>query len=125
WLQNRLRAIGIAPKNNLVDATNYVLHEMGQPLHAFDAARINGKKIIVKTMPAGTKFMTLDGIERELHEEDLMICDAEKPMCIAGVFGGIYSGVTEDTTSIFLEGAYFDSISIRKTAKRHGLNTDA
>ncbi len=125
WLQNRLRAIGIAPKNNLVDATNYVLHEMGQPLHAFDAARIHGKKIVVKTMPAGTKFMTLDGEERELHEEDLMICDAEKPMCIAGVFGGIYSGVTEDTTSIFLESAYFDPISIRKSAKRHGLNTDA
>lgn len=125
WLQNRLKAIGIAPKNNLVDATNYVLHEMGQPLHAFDAARIHGKKIVVKTMPAGTKFMTLDGEERELHEEDLMICDAEKPMCIAGVFGGIYSGVTEDTTSIFLESAYFDPISIRKSAKRHCLNTDA
>lgn len=125
WLQNRLKAIGIAPKNNLVDATNYVLHELGQPLHAFDADRIHGKKIIVKTMPKGTKFMTLEGEERELHEEDLMICDAEKPMCIAGVFGGIYSGVTENTTSIFLESAYFDPISIRKTAKRHGLNTDA
>ena len=125
WLQNRLKAIGIAPKNNLVDATNYVLHELGQPLHAFDADRIHGKKIIVKTMPKGTKFMTLEGEERELHEEDLMICDAEKPMCIAGVFGGIYSSVTENTTSIFLESAYFDPISIRKTAKRHGLNTDA
>ncbi|MGB5368853.1 MAG: phenylalanine--tRNA ligase subunit beta [Flavobacteriaceae bacterium] len=125
WLKNRLRAIGISPKNNLVDATNYVLHELGQPLHAFDADRIYGKKIVVKTVPAGTKFMTLDGEERILHEEDLMICDGEKPMCIAGVFGGINTGVTEDTTSIFLESAYFDPISIRKTAKRHGLNTDA
>jgi phenylalanyl-tRNA synthetase beta chain len=125
WLQNRLKSIGITPKNNLVDATNYVLHELGQPLHAFDADRILGKKIIVKTMPAGTKFMTLDGEERELHEEDLMICDIEKPMCIAGVFGGIYTGVSEDTQAIFLESAYFDPISIRKSAKRHGLNTDA
>ncbi len=125
WLKNRLRAIGITPKNNLVDATNYVLHELGQPLHAFDADRIYGKKIVVKTVPAGTKFMTLDGEERILHEEDLMICDGEKPMCIAGVFGGINTGVTENTTSIFLESAYFDPIAIRKTAKRHGLNTDA
>ncbi len=125
WLKNRLSAIGISPKNNLVDATNYVLHELGQPLHAFDADRIFGKKIVVRTVPAGTKFMTLDGEERVLHEEDLMICDAEKPMCIAGVFGGINTGVTEDTTSIFLESAYFDPISIRKTAKRHGLSTDA
>ncbi|WP_425237349.1 phenylalanine--tRNA ligase subunit beta [Ulvibacterium sp.] len=125
WLQNRLRAIGLKPINNIVDATNYVLHELGQPLHAFDANRIHGKKVIVKTLPKGTKFTTLDGEERELHEEDLMICDMEKPMCIAGVFGGIYSGVTEDTTSIFLESAYFDPVSIRKSAKRHGLNTDA
>ncbi|MGB5274963.1 MAG: phenylalanine--tRNA ligase subunit beta, partial [Flavobacteriaceae bacterium] len=125
WLKNRLMAIGISPKNNLVDATNYVLHELGQPLHAFDADRIFGKKIVVKTVPAGTKFMTLDGEERVMHEEDLMICDGEKPMCIAGVFGGINTGVTEDTTSIFLESAYFDPISIRKTAKRHGLSTDA
>lgn len=125
WLKNRLRALGIAPKNNLVDATNFVLHDLGQPLHAFDAAKIKGAKIIVKTMPKGTKFTTLDGLERELHEEDLMICDAEKPMCIAGVFGGFNSGVTEYTTSIFLESAYFDPISIRKSAKRHGLNTDA
>ena len=125
WLIDRLKAIGLSPINNVVDATNYVLHEMGQPLHAFDAARIFGKKVIVKTLPKGTKFMTLDGIERELHEEDLMICDGEKPMCIAGVFGGINTGVTEDTKSIFLESAYFDPISIRKTAKRHGLNTDA
>jgi phenylalanyl-tRNA synthetase beta chain len=125
WLQNRLNAIGISPKNNLVDATNYVLHELGQPLHAFDADKIKGKKVIVKTLAKGTKFITLDEVERELHEEDLMICDSEKPMCIAGVFGGIHSGVTEETTSIFLESAYFDPVSIRKTAKRHGLNTDA
>ncbi|MBT0608643.1 phenylalanine--tRNA ligase subunit beta [Aequorivita echinoideorum] len=125
WLQNRLRAIGVSPINNVVDATNYVLHELGQPLHAFDAEKISGKEINVKTLPAGTKFTTLDGVERELHEEDLMICDAEKPMCIAGVFGGIQSGVTENTTSIFLESAYFNPVSIRKTAKRHGLSTDA
>lgn len=125
WLKNRLKAIGLTPKNNLVDATNYVLHELGQPLHAFDAAKVKGNKIVVKTLPKGTKFTTLDGIERELHEEDLMICDAEKPMCIAGVFGGEHSGVTENTTSIFLESAYFNPVSIRKSAKRHGLNTDA
>ncbi len=125
WLQNRLKAIGLAPINNVVDATNYVLHELGQPLHAFDAAKIAEHKIEVKTLPAGTKFTTLDGMVRELHEEDLMICDAEKPMCIAGVFGGLNSGVTESTTSIFLESAYFNPVSVRKTAKRHGLNTDA
>tara|TARA_R100000935_G_scaffold21876_4_gene40507 strand:- start:55143 stop:57569 length:2427 start_codon:yes stop_codon:yes gene_type:complete len=125
WLQNRLKAIGLAPINNVVDATNYVLHELGQPLHAFDAAKITDYKIDVKTLPAGTKFTTLDGVERELHEEDLMICDGEKPMCIAGVFGGEHSGVTESTTSIFLESAYFNPVSVRKTAKRHGLNTDA
>jgi phenylalanyl-tRNA synthetase beta chain len=125
WLQNRLKAIGLTPKNNVVDITNYVLHELGQPLHAFDAAKIAGNKVIVKTLPKGTKFTTLDGIERELHEEDLMICDAEKPMCIAGVFGGAHSGVTEGTTSIFLESAYFNPVSIRKTAKRHAMNTDA
>ncbi|MCK0179977.1 phenylalanine--tRNA ligase subunit beta [Flavobacteriaceae bacterium S0862] len=126
WLQHRLKAIGLSPINNLVDATNYVLHELGQPLHAFDADKISGKKIIVKTLPAGTKFVTLDEVERELHEEDLMICDGkETPMCIAGVFGGIHSGVTEETTSIFLESAYFDPVSIRKSAKRHALNTDA
>ncbi|MFS4468198.1 phenylalanine--tRNA ligase subunit beta [Maribacter sp. 2210JD10-5] len=125
WLKNRLNAIGITPKNNVVDATNYVLHELGQPLHAFDANKIKGGKVIVKTMPKGTKFITLDEVERELHEEDLMICDSEKPMCIAGVFGGLHSGVTEHTTAIFLESAYFDSVSIRKSAKRHGLNTDA
>jgi len=125
WLQNRLKAIGLTPINNVVDATNYVLHELGQPLHAFDAVKISGNKIIVKTLKVGTKFITLDGVERELHEEDLMICDGKKPLCIAGVFGGIDSGVSESTTSIFLESAYFNPISIRKSAKRHGLNTDA
>ncbi len=126
WLQHRLKAIGLTPINNVVDATNYVLHELGQPLHAFDADKISDKKIIVKTLPAGTKFTTLDEVERELHEEDLMICDGkEKPMCIAGVFGGIHSGVSDETTSIFLESAYFDPVSIRKSAKRHALNTDA
>ncbi|MBT8262537.1 MAG: phenylalanine--tRNA ligase subunit beta [Bacteroidia bacterium] len=125
WLQNRIKSIGLPPINNIVDITNYVLHELGQPLHAFDAMKIAGNQINVKTLPAGTKFVTLDEVERELHEEDLMICDAEKPMCIAGVFGGIHSGVTESTTSIFLESAYFDPVSIRKTSKRHGLNTDA
>lgn len=125
WLQNRLKAIGLSPINNVVDATNYVLHDLGQPLHAFDAAKITGNKIEVKTLDAGTKFTTLDGVERELHEDDLMICDTEKPLCIAGVFGGQDSGVTESTTSIFLESAYFNPVSIRKTAKRHSLNTDA
>jgi len=125
WLQNRLKAIGLTPINNVVDATNYVLHELGQPLHAFDAVKISGNKIIVKTLKVGTKFITLDGVERELHEEDLMICDGKKPLCIAGVFGGIDSGVSESTTSIFLESAYFNPISIRKSAKRHGLNTDS
>ena len=124
WLQNRLKAIGINPKNNIVDVTNYVLHELGQPLHAFDASKIQGK-IIVKTLPSGTKFTTLDDIERSLHEEDLMICDEKGPLCIAGVFGGKNSGVSDSTTSIFLESAYFNPVSIRKSAKRHQLNTDA
>ncbi|CAM4095638.1 phenylalanine--tRNA ligase subunit beta [Flavobacterium weaverense] len=124
WLQNRLKSIGLNPKNNIVDVTNYVLHELGQPLHAFDASKINGK-IVVQTLPAGTKFVTLDDIERTLHEEDLMICDEKGPLCLAGVFGGKKSGVSENTTSIFLESAYFNPISIRKSAKRHQLNTDA
>ncbi|MDB3984517.1 phenylalanine--tRNA ligase subunit beta [Flavobacteriaceae bacterium] len=124
WLQNRLKAIGIGPKNNVVDVTNYVLHELGQPLHAFDAQKIDGD-ILVKTCSDKTSFTTLDGNKRELHHEDLMICDSQKPLCIAGIFGGLDSGVTEQTTSIFLESAYFDPVSIRKTAKRHGLNTDA
>ncbi|MFK5878883.1 MAG: phenylalanine--tRNA ligase subunit beta [Flavobacteriaceae bacterium] len=126
WLQNRLKSIGLTPKNNIVDITNYVLHELGQPLHAFDATKIKGNKIVVKTLPQGTKFTTLDAIERELHEDDIMICDGESnPLCIAGVFGGIDSAVTESTTSIFLEAAYFNPVSIRKSAKRHALNTDA
>ncbi|MDX1427362.1 MAG: phenylalanine--tRNA ligase subunit beta, partial [Salegentibacter mishustinae] len=125
WLQNRLKAIGLGPKNNVVDATNYVMHELGQPLHAFDAGKIAGNEINVKTLEKGTKFTTLDDVERELHEEDLMICDAEKPLCIAGVFGGATSGVTSATTQIFLESAYFNPVSVRKTAKRHALNTDA
>lgn len=124
WLKNRLKAIGLTPKNNVVDVTNYILHDLGQPLHAFDASKINGK-IIVKTVEAGSKFTTLDDIERTLHEEDLMICDEKGPMCIAGVFGGKSSGVTDTTNSIFLESAYFNPVSVRKSAKRHGLNTDA
>jgi len=125
WLQNRLKAIGLTPKNNIIDVTNYVLHELGQPLHAFDASKIKGNKVIVKTVEAGTKFTTLDDVERTLHEEDLMICDENGPMCFAGVFGGKNSGVTETTSSIFLESAYFNPVTIRKTAKRHTLSTDA
>ena len=124
WLQNRLKAIGLSPKNNIIDVTNYVLHELGQPLHAFDASKIHGK-IIVKTVASGTKFKTLDDVERILHEEDLMICDEKGPLCIAGVYGGKDSGVSENTGSIFLESAYFNAVSVRKTAKRHGLNTDS
>ena len=126
WIQNRLKAVGITPKNNIVDITNYVLHELGQPLHAFDSQKVKGNKIIVKTLKEGTKFTTLDAVERTLSADDIMICDAdETPLCIGGVFGGIKSGVTENTTSIFLESAYFNPVSIRKTAKRHALNTDA
>ena len=125
WLQNRLKSIGITPKNNIVDVTNFVLHELGQPLHAFDAAKIKGNKVIVKTLPAGTKFTTLDDVERILHEEDLMICDENGPMCFAGVLGGKNSGVKENTSTLFLESAYFNPVSIRKTAKRHTLSTDA
>lgn len=124
WLQNRLKAIGLKPINNVVDITNYVLFETGQPLHAFDYAKTNGK-VVVKTLADGTLFKTLDEVERELNEKDLMICNDKEPMCIAGVFGGIESGVTETTTDIFLESAYFDSVFVRKTARRHGLNTDA
>lgn len=125
WLQNRLKSIGLTPKNNIVDVTNYVLHELGQPLHAFDASQIKGNKVIVKTVAAGTKFTTLDDVERTLHEEDLMICDESGPMCIAGVFGGKTSGVSESTQAIFLESAYFNPVAVRKTAKRHTLSTDA
>ena len=125
WLQNALRTIGLRPINNVVDCTNFVLHEMGQALHAFDADKIKGRQIIVKNVPAGTKFTTLDETERTLSDQDLMICNATEPMCIAGVFGGLDSGVTEQTTNVFLESAYFDPVSIRKTARRHQLSTDA
>ena len=125
WLRRRLTAIGLRPINNVVDVTNYVLHELGQPLHAFDAAKIAGGQIQVRTMPTGTPFTTLDGIERTLTADDLMICDAEKPMCIGGVFGGLDSGVTESTTDVFLESACFNPTWIRRTARRFGLSTDA
>jgi phenylalanyl-tRNA synthetase beta chain len=125
WLQNRLKAIGMSPINNVVDVTNFVLHELGQPLHAFDGDKITGGKVIVKTLESKTKFITLDGKERELDGQDLMICNADKSMCIAGVFGGLDSGVSASTTKIFLESACFNPVFIRKTAKRHILNTDA
>ncbi len=125
WLKNRLLSIGLTPINNVVDVTNFVLHETGQPLHAFDAEKIAGNKVVVKTLPAKTKFITLDDAERELSEHDLMICNEKEGMCIAGVFGGSDSGVSNNTTSIFLESAYFNAVSVRKSAKRHGLNTDA
>ena len=125
WLRKRLEVLGLSSINNVVDITNYVLHETGNPLHAFDAAKIKGNKIIVKNLEKDTKFTTLDEQERKLHADDLMICNVDKPMCIAGVFGGLDSGVTEQTDSIFLEAAYFNPVSVRKTAKRHALNTDA
>ncbi len=125
WMQNRLRAAGINPKNNLVDITNYVLFELGQPLHAFDARKIEGGKVIVKCAAEGEKFITLDGVERTLTAQDLMICSAERPMCLAGVYGGLDSGISDETTDIFIESAYFNPVSIRKSAKRFGLNTDA
>ncbi|PCH76295.1 MAG: phenylalanine--tRNA ligase subunit beta [Flavobacteriaceae bacterium] len=126
WLQNRLKSIGLTPINNVVDVTNYVCHELGQPLHAFEMNRIKGNKILVKTLEAGTKFTTLDGVERILHQDDLMICNGKsEPLCMAGVFGGLDAGVNKNTTSIFLESAYFNPVSVRKTAKRHALNTDA
>ncbi len=125
WLQNRLKAIGLIPKNNIIDATNYVLHELGQPLHAFDISKIKGNKIVIKTAKKGEKITTLDTVERELHTDDLIIYNDSEPMSIAGVLGGIDFGVTKKTTAIFLESAYFNPISIRKTAKRHSLNTDA
>lgn len=125
WLKNRLKSLGIAPKNNIVDITNYVLHELGQPLHAFDGAKIKGNKIIVKTVAAGTKFITLDNVERVLSAEDLMICNEDTPIALAGVMGGINSSITETTSTIFLESAYFDPITVRKSAKRHSINSDA
>ena len=124
-MQNCLRAAGINPKNNLVDITNFVLFELGQPLHAFDASKIEGREVVVRTCPEGTPFVTLDGVERKLTDKDLMICSAERPMCIAGVFGGLDSGVSDTTTDVFIESAYFNPVWVRKTAKRFGLNTDA
>ena len=125
WMQKELRAAGINPKNNLVDITNYVLFELGQPLHAFDADKIEGRKVVVKNCAEGTPFVTLDGVERKLSAEDLMICSAERPMCIGGVFGGLDSGISDTTVNVFLESAYFNPVSIRRSAKRHGLSTDA
>lgn len=125
WLKNRLKVIGLKPINNVVDITNYVLFETGQPLHAFDLAAIKGKKIIVKTVPEGTNFRTLDEVERKLDAKDLMICNAVEGMCIGGVFGGFDSGIKNQTTDLFLESALFNPVYIRKTARRHGLNTDA
>lgn len=125
WLQNRLKVIGLRPINNIVDITNFIVHELGQPMHAFDASRIKGNKVVIRTTPEGTKFTTLDGVERTLGGNDLMICNGEEAMCIAGVFGGLDSGVTEATKDVFLEVAYFSPTWVRKTARRHGLNTDA
>ena len=125
WLQNKLRVIGLRPINNVVDITNYIVHAFGQPLHCFDADKIKGGEVIVKTLPEGTPFTTLDGVERKLNGRDLMICNREEPMCIAGVFGGLDSGSTETTKDVFLESAYFHPTWVRKTARRHGLNTDA
>lgn len=125
WMQNCLRAAGIHPKNNLVDITNFVLFELGQPLHAFDARKIEGREVVVRTCAEGTPFVTLDGVERKLTDKDLMICSAERPMCIAGVFGGQDSGIGDATTDVFIESAYFNPVWVRKTAKRFGLNTDA
>lgn len=125
WMQNCLRAAGINPKNNLVDITNFVLFELGQPLHAFDAGKIEGRQIVVRTCAEGTPFVTLDGEQRTLTDKDLMICSAERPMCIAGVFGGLESGISDTTTDVFIESAYFNPVWVRKTAKRFGLNTDS
>jgi phenylalanyl-tRNA synthetase beta chain len=125
WLKNRLKSIGLSPINNVVDVTNFILHDLGQPLHAFDLSKVTGNTVIVKTVKEGTEFTTLDKISRKLKSTDLMICNAEEPMCIAGVFGGIKSGVTEQTTSIFLESACFSADSIRRTGINHGLKTDA
>ena len=125
WLKEQLQIVGLRPINNVVDVTNYVMFELGQPLHAFDGDKIKSGEVRVKNLPEGTPFVTLDGVERKLGANDLMICDGDKPMCIGGVFGGLNSGVSEETTTIFLESAYFDPVTIRKTARYHGLNTDA
>ena len=125
WLQDRLNTIGVRPINSVVDVTNFILHAIGQPLHCFDLAKIDGEKVVVRNCEEGTPFITLDGVEHKLSAADLMICSAEKPMCIAGVFGGLDSGVTEATTDVFIESAYFNPTSVRKTARRQGLQTDA
>ena len=125
WLRTRLKAIGLNPINNIVDITNFILFELGQPLHSFDKDKVKGNKVVIRSFPTGTPFVTLDGIERKLDENDLMVCNAEEPMCIAGVFGGLESGITEQTTNVFLESACFDPVFVRKTARRHGINTDA
>ena len=125
WLKDKLNTIGLRPINNIVDITNYILHAYGQPLHCFDADKVKGGKVVVQTLAEGTPFVTLDGVERKLSDKDLMICNSEEPMCLAGVFGGLDSGTTEDTKNVFIESAYFNSTSIRKSARRHGLNTDA
>jgi phenylalanyl-tRNA synthetase beta chain len=125
WLKNKLRSIGASPINNVVDVTNYVLHALGQPLHAFDLDKITSEKVVVKTCAENTAFVTLDEQERKLSSSDLMICNGDEPMCMAGVFGGLHSGVSASTKNIFLESAYFNPTFVRKTAKRHGLNTDA
>ncbi|MHB9056870.1 MAG: phenylalanine--tRNA ligase subunit beta [Paludibacteraceae bacterium] len=125
WLKEHLLNIGLRPINNVVDITNFILHELGQPLHAFDADKITSGEVCVKNLPDGTPFTTLDGVERKLNSNDLIICNADEPMCIGGVFGGLDSGVTENTKNVFLESAYFNPVNIRKTARRHGLNTDA
>ena len=125
WLRTRLKAIGLNPINNIVDITNFILFELGQPLHSFDKDKVKGNKVVIRSFPTGTPFVRLDGIERKLDENDLMVCNAEEPMCIAGVFGGLESGITEQTTNVFLESACFDPVFVRKTARRHGINTDA
>ena len=125
WLKDKLNTIGLRPINNIVDITNYILHAYGQPLHCFDADKVKGGRVVVRTLAEGTPFVTLDGVERKLSQNDLMICNAEEPMCLAGVFGGLESGTTEETKNVFIESAYFNPTSIRKSARRHGLNTDS
>ena len=125
WLKNKLSTIGLHPINNIVDITNFILFAYGQPLHSFDADKIKGGKVVVKTMPEGTPFVTLDGVERKLSERDLMICNVEEPMCMGGVFGGLDSGISDGTKNVFLESAYFHPTWIRKSARRHQLSTDA
>ena len=125
WLQNKIISIGLTPINNIVDITNYILHDIGQPLHAFDYDKIEDQTINVKKYKKEIKFKTLDEVERTLNSKDLTISDSKKPLCLAGIFGGIDSGISEKTTSIFLESAYFDPITVRKSAKHHNLSTDS